>query len=573
MKFSKKMCFSSLVIAGLAIAGAAGAIALTHNSDAFFTKATNNDPSFSISANEFANGDGYVEKWGVKFNYTGATVAGGLVTLNQMYTNYAEGSYSGSTKSESDTRGDGFVSLSFTDYSLGEGVGEVVYVFDSSHGHLTGLGLSASVDLTNNGTISGQNRTGFEIVSNGRMITFSKLTIAYSCSNVSPEIRLKKESTSVGTGDNAEVQAETFDVFGSDTVTYAWSSDDTSVATASGSGLTGTIHGVAAGTANITVTMTVNGTDYTDSLVVTVTETAATVKDLEILKTSHIDGAGIFCRFNPSSQDVTAANLDSFGLDKISLNFASETNNKINHYTLQDRFDDSYTAYVVCDSAVGLNGQFNIVCDFKDTTNNIIYRATCYFNNGALEKDVNLTVGNENLLIGDNTTITAVKGSYLEGEPSFSFVSSDTNVVTVVANGNTATINAVGVGNATVTVTMTLGGKNYVTEQSFSVTSSVTNIPLTITKATWGGSGCQFFTDMSFTSECSSQLSDYVVTVTVDGASFSYSGLGACLQGEAVYLTFNAAPGQTDVYTVNCSLQYASTIYSFSVSFIGTTMQ
>ena len=135
------------------------------------------------------------------------------------------------------------------------------------------------------------------------------------------------------------------------------------------------------------------------------------------------------------------------------------------------------------------------------------------------------------------------------------------------------TLNGVAAGTATVTVTMSLNGESYVKAKTITVTGGMNEVALTITNAAWGGAGCQFFNDMQFAQdEGTFQLSDYSVNVEVTGVSFSYSGLGACLQGSAIYLTFTAAPGPTDQYTISCSLGRGSNLYTFSVSFLGTDM-
>ena len=121
---------------------------------------------------------------------------------------------------------------------------------------------------------------------------------------------------------------------------------------------------------------------------------------------------------------------------------------------------------------------------------------------------------------------------------------------------------------------MTLGEDTYTKSILITVTAGMNEVPLTITGANWGGSGCQFMNDMQFAqTEGTFNLADYTVNVTVTGVSFTYSGIGACLQGAAIYLTFTAAPAASDEYTVHCELSRGSNVYTFTVSFIGTDMQ
>lgn len=78
-----------------------------------------------------------------------------------------------------------------------------------------------------------------------------------------PSVTLNKSETSLSTSDTETLTATT--VPAGETVT--WSSDDTAVCQVAD----GVLSPQAAGTATITATITVDGTDYTDTCEVTVT--------------------------------------------------------------------------------------------------------------------------------------------------------------------------------------------------------------------------------------------------------------------------------------------------------------
>ena len=385
----------------------------------------------------------------------------------------------------------------------------------------------------------------------------------YDCTVITPTVEITNVDFSVGVGETGQLTTTNSDVYGGDVVSYAWSSDDTSVATVSGNTASATVTGVAAGTANITVTMTVNGTDYTDTLGISVTAAAATVKEMTILDTSFIQGAGIFCRFNPSSQSVTAAQLDTF-TSSVDVSFVNDgVSNAVNHYTLQDKGDTSYTAYVVMDSAVGLNGQFTVTADFKDMVNNIIYRAAAHFDSNELAPEIKLTAAGFSVEAGDTLEITASKAYYLEGEPTFSFTSLDTDVFTVSGNGAVATVTGVAEGTAALRVTMTIGGDNYVIEKNITVSAAgVQHLIPWYTEGTgnqrnhlegagiwtwvkYGDLGYDGFS--AFSAQKSNMTASYSTTgVRVEVISDDMAGIKVC----RVYLVLNAAVDGTLTMTI-----------------------
>ena len=549
-----------------------GALALNHSGlirSMIARAGVQSSASYTIQATDFNAGDGTITVGGTRWRYTNSKRTATTVTLSGVLHTL---DYSGDSASGG-RRGNGYTRMVFNGLDLEQQVG-LVYHLKDVNGTLTKTAnpVSADIDLTFGGTVASSERRGIEFAQGtGSSFTFTSLTLYYDCVDVFPEVHITETEMSVGVGETGQLHTSTVDVSEGAGETYSWASDDEDVATVDNNGL---VTGVGAGSANITVTMTIGENTYTDTLEVSVTAAPATVVEMATLDTSSIEGAGIFCRFNPSSASVTAAQLDTYTVS-LDVEFAdSNVNNAVNHYTLQEKGDSSYTAYVSMDSAVGLSGAFTAQADFKDNTNNVIYRAIWHFDNGALAQELNLNIASDTIVVGTPATLTASKGYYLDGTPTFAFESSDTNVLTLTVNDNVATLNGVAAGTSTVTVTMTLGGETYNKSIVITVTSGMTEIPLTITAANWGGSGCQFMNDMQFAqTEGTFQLSDYTVNVTVTGASFSYSGVGACLQGAAIYLTFNAAPATSDEYTIHCELGRGSNVYTFTVSFIGTEMQ
>lgn len=549
-----------------------GALALNHSGlirSMIARAGVQSSASYTIQATDFNAGDGTITVGGTRWRYTNSKRTATTVTLSGVLHTL---DYSGDSASGG-RRGNGYTRMVFNGLNLDQQNG-LVYHLKDVNGALTKTAnpVSADVDLTFGGTVASSERRGIEFAQGtGSSFTFTSLTLYYDCVDVSPEVHITETEMSVGVGETGQLHTSTVDVTSADSPTYSWASDNEDVATVDNNGL---VTGVGAGSANITVTMTIGENTYTDSLEVSVTAAAATVVEMAILDTSRIEGAGIFCRFSPSSASVTAAQLDTYTVS-LNVEFADpNVNNAVNHYTLQEKSDSSYTAYVVMDNANGLNGAFTAQADFKDNANNTIYRAVWYYDGGKLAEELNLSVASDTVVVNDTLLLTASKGFFMEGTPTFAFESSDTDVLTLTVNDNVATLHGITAGTSAVTVTMTLGGETYTKSILITVTAGMNEIPLTITGANWGGSGCQFLNDMAFAqTEGTFQLSDYTVNVTVTGASFSYSGVGACLQGAAIYLTFNAAPAADDEYTIHCELGRGSNVYTFTVSFIGTEMQ
>lgn len=421
--------------------------------------------SYTFTAADFKESSGNINKGAATWHYNAASVSDGVVTISGAFYTTTK---SGSEKSSDQRRGNGYTTITFQNLDKSSAVGLVLYAQHLDSG-IVGFDVNSTITLTSLQSIQ---RRGLEFAMGGGSFSFTSMTVNYECSDVVPTVEIQNTEVQIGVEETANLTAKKYDVFAGDVVSYEWVSDDTDVATVVGNELSATVTGKAAGSATVTVTMTVNGKDYTDTLEVTVTAAAATVEEMAVLDTSGVQGAGIFCRFDPSSASVTAAQLDTYTAS-VTLEFSDpNTNNAINHYVLQEKGDASYTAYVVCDSAVGLNSAFTITVDFKDNTNNVIYRSVFHFDQGALVPDVILTATGFSVNEGEDLEVTASKPSFIEGEPTFVFQSMNAEVFTVTAVDNVATVRGVAEGSADLKVTMTVGGKDYVVSKSISVTAA-----------------------------------------------------------------------------------------------------
>ncbi len=434
----------------------------------FLAKANPDQGSYTITAADFpVDGNGSLVAGGENWNYEGATISGNTVTISGiLYSN----SFSG-TDAADGRRGDGYTRMVINGLDKSSAVGLVLYeksVTQAVKNTITDI--TSDIDLTVGGTIDGKDRRGLQFAQGaGGSFSFTSITLYYACTAVTPEVQINETTFTVGVGETGQLSTSIADVYPSDTVSYAWSSSDEDVATVDASGV---VTGVAAGNSTITVTMTVNGHDYSDSLEITVNAASATVVEMATLDTSRIQGAGLFCVFNPSSAGVTAAQLNGFTRNT-TLEFANpDIANAINSVNYQDTFDTSYTAYIVMNSAVGLNEAFTVTSDFRDSANNTIYRAVWHFDNGALDAPIHLSAAGFSVNEGEDLEITASKASWLEGTPSFSFESLDNNVFTVTNEGNVATITGGSEGSATLRVTMIVEGEPYTLDKTIAVTKA-----------------------------------------------------------------------------------------------------
>lgn len=437
----------------------------------FLAKGEVDANSYTLTASNFSNGSGDISIGGETWHYNNASISGSTVTIQDvMYTTVRSG-----TSQADGRRGDGYTRMVFADLNLDSASGLVFHETDSTGAVKKGGNtMSADVDLTFDGTVAGADRRGIYFAQGAdSSFSFTSLTMHYACTSVSPTVEITTSELSVSVGENGTIKASSSDVYNGDVVSYAWSSSDESVATVSGDSLTGTVSGVSAGNATITVTMTVNGVDHTDSLDISVIEAPSTVTSLAVLDTSAVQGAGIFCRFNPSSAGLTAAQIDGFGLTDYAIAFEdTSVTTVVNNVVLQEKGDSSYTCYVVCNSAAGLSDAFSFTADFKDSTNHIIYRAVWHFDGGNLATEIQLSAASFSVDAGSTLEVTASRASWLDGDATFAFASSDESVFTVSASDNVATISGVAEGSANLQVTMTIGEEQYTLNKSIAVTEA-----------------------------------------------------------------------------------------------------
>ena len=469
----KKKSFFALTGAAIALAGiiAAGSVALVNHGGfaPFLTKATpKENGSYTLRASDFHDGDGDIAVGdGIAWHYNGATVSGNTVSLTGAFYTTAR---SGSTKNVS-RRGNGYTSMTFADLDTSDVVGLAFHLYDIDW-HMTKPGnpiSAAATDLTFGGTVSASDRRGIEIVQGaGGNYSFSSLTLNYDCSDVSPEVEIQSEPLDLDAGENIAVQTKKRDVYDGDTVSYAWLSSDTDVATVSGDGANATVTGVAAGSATITVTMTVNGDDFTDTLAVTVSEIPATPVEIDLGEGSNIVGNQVFTYFDTESTGKTAAEITALPMTAT----LEGIENTIANNEIQSVAGNTFRMYSpMANGAVGLGNAFTLTYTFKDSANHYNYIGVAHYDNGTIAPNIVLSAASFSVEEGDTLEVTATKAAFLpEGTATFVFESLDTDVFTVAAVDNVATITGVAQGNATLRVTMTLNAKAYVVEKAISVT-------------------------------------------------------------------------------------------------------
>ncbi len=427
--------------------------------------------SYVISASDFSDGAGNINVGGDTWHFEKASKSGDVVSIGGVFYTSTR---SGASKADG-RRGDGYTRLVFSGLDQSHAVGLVLYekgLDEPVKNTITTI--TSDMDLTVGSTIASANRRGLQFAQaegEGKYFSFSTMTVYYGCADVAPSVDIENNEVQIGVGENANLTTSKSDVFDGDTVSYAWESDDADVATVVGNGANAVVTGVAAGSANVTVTMTVNGTDYLDSIEVTITAAAADIIEVELGTGSYIQGNMVFTYFDTTSTGKTAAEITAFGISDSSV---TGINNTIESNEVQGVAGNTFRIYSpMHNGAVGLTDQFTLTYDFRDSPNNKIYRAVAHYDGGYIASPVVLSAAAFSVEEGKTLEVTAAKGFYLEGTPSeFAFASLDTNIFTVTSEGSVATITGVAQGSASLRVTMTLGGKNYVIEKTIAVTEA-----------------------------------------------------------------------------------------------------
>lgn len=558
--------FAAIALAGSLVIGSNGGL------QTFLARGDQGSGAYTLTAANFSNGSGDIQISGETWHYDNASVEGDVVTITSvMYTTRRSGSYAAN-----DRRGDGYTRMVFAGLS---GENDLVFHETDANGTTKKAAnpVHADNDLTFGGTVEGKNRRGIYFAQSPQQdFSFTSLTVYYDCVDVVPEVDITNTEVQVGVGETANLTTTKSDVYAGDTVSYAWESDDTDTLTVVGDGANATVTGVAAGTANVTVTMTVNGKDYTDTIEVTVTAAAATVVPLNLGDGCRIEGSGIFVWFDTTSTGKTANQMGALSLE-ITAN--GLTGNALNRYNLQDYSGNRFCAYTVMDNANGLNGTFSLTYDFKDTANNTIYRAVVHWDNGNVDTEIHLAASAFSVDVGADLEVTASKASWLEGNATFAFASSDNTVFTVTANGNVATVRGVAEGSANLVVTMTIGDDEYIMSKQIAVSAAgVEHLIPWYTEGTenqrnhWAGAGVWTWVDYGALgydgfASFSAQKSNMTVTcdktgIRIDTISDDIAALHVC----RVYLVANAAE-TTSVITMTIP-DVNGVTYTGSITFV-----
>ena len=542
--------FAAIALAGSLVIGSNGGL------QTFLARGDQAGGTYTLTASDFtaANGD-ITGKNGENWHYEGASVEDGVVSITGvMYTLQRSGTFATNGR-----RGDGYTRFTIENLDKSSAVGLVYHLFDANwtlkHG-------SNDVKNDNDLTVfSASERRGIQFAQGGgSSFSFTSMTFYYDCTDVTPEVEITNTEVQVGVGENVNLTTTKSDVYQGDTVSYAWESDDTDTLTVVGDGANATVTGVAAGTATVTVTMTVNGKDYTDSIEVTVTAAQATIVPLELGTGSYILGNQVFTYIDTTSTGKTAAEIVALGLAEATL---SGINNTIQSNELQSPNANTFRIYSpMANGAVGLTDAFTLTYDFRDNVNNTIYRSVTHWNGGKVDTEIHLEAASFSVEEGDDLEVTASKASWLEGNATFAFASSNNAVFTVAANGNVATVTGVAEGSANLVVTMTIGDDEYTMSKQIAVSAAgVEHLIVWYTEGEgnqrnhWDGAGVWMWVDygaMGYDgfASFSAQKSNMTVTcnktgIRVELISDDIPAKHAC----RVYLVANAAES-TSVITM-----------------------
>ncbi|MDD6917913.1 MAG: Ig-like domain-containing protein [bacterium] len=320
---------------------------------------------------------------------------------------------------------------------------------------------------------------------------FSSVTYFYSCGYATPSITgIEADSSSIDVGGKANLTAKT--AYASDAATYAWSVDDPTIASISGSGANAVLTGLKGGEVTVTCAFAEGEYKSSSTCKIKVNAAAAVKKDLVMINTSSVGGAGVFVTFNPKATGMTYDNVASY-LNTANLEVTAKVikgEQTVQSFHFQEQTDERAVLYVILNSAAE-SGEFALEIAMKDTSANIVYGANVYFLNGKMAAPVTLS-GDGSVLLGETLTLTATKGYFLEGEASYAFSSDNEEVASVTSSGNVATVRGIKAGSANIKVTMTLGDKSYTATKKISVTSEA--VEATVLHPTSGRiEGAQFW--------------------------------------------------------------------------------
>ena len=277
MKVKTLKLLTAGVVLGMGVVAVAGVAANGGVVNNLFQSQADASRSFFFTASDFTLATGDFDKGGVSWHYEGASVSGNIVTMKKIYNTTA----AGSNVNGEFRRGAGFNTVSFDDYSESEDFsGGAIYTFGFGRSDIVGRPLSTSVDLSTAQANSNLRRI-FEVTEGAGTFSFSKMTVTYGCEEVQPEVNFSSDSYAI-IKDEVETVTATASYL-REAATYSFSIADDTVASIAqvGSSSSVEVTGLKAGTTTLTVTMTSNMVEYTDTATITVTAPKKNIISLE----------------------------------------------------------------------------------------------------------------------------------------------------------------------------------------------------------------------------------------------------------------------------------------------------
>ena len=277
MKVKTLKLLTAGVVFGMGVVAVAGVAANGGVVNNLFQSQADASRSFFFTASDFTLASGDFDKGGVSWHYEGASVSGNIVTMTKIYNTTA----AGSNVNGEFRRGAGFNTISFDDYSESEGfTGGAIYTFGFGRSDIVGRPLSSNVDLSKAQANSNLRRI-FEVTEAAGTFSFSKMTVTYGCEEVQPEVNFSSDSYAI-IKDEVETVTATASYL-REAATYSFSIADDTVASIAqvGSSSSVEVTGLKAGTTTLTVTMTSNMVEYTDTATITVTAPKKNIINLE----------------------------------------------------------------------------------------------------------------------------------------------------------------------------------------------------------------------------------------------------------------------------------------------------
>ena len=419
-------------------------------------------------------------------------------------------------------------------------------------------------------------------------LKFTSVELRYSCESADPYIDVSKNKetdVSFSNGETFNVKIRYKNVADKNPA-FVWTSSDDDIATVTGdqNGAVVTAHSKA-GSVTITCTMTVDGpnstrAEYTDSVSYTVTAVAATVINMKTVSSgTKLQGASVFLHFNPSSASIQRSALNGLAID-VTLNHPSVklSGNADPHLNENPQTDSDSVLYIPFDSAGYGDGTWSIKADFKDNTNNKIYRINAYFKGTEFLGDNPIYFSGETSLSKGGSTTVITAHYFGEDEiTSYAWESSDSNKATVTTGSASTTVTS---GNETgeVILTITLNG-DMVATYTLTIINSVTYNSFTILTSS-GQSRKQgnilffvFANEMGLPDGAySSRNGDFEVTVTAENSSGNYEpavtihelqGVGA--SSATLFTTFGDAfpdsHSSSTIYTMRVKFQASAGVF------------